>query len=68
MLGALGKKDKDDEAVDDEETHEVTTEDEAEDTERSAGRYANARRQNGFCSASDDVSPSGEAFNISYAI
>ncbi|KAF8803859.1 kinase-like protein [Phlegmacium glaucopus] len=54
MLNALGKKNKDDEAVDDEEIHEITTEDEAEDTERSAGRYANARRKNGFRSAEDD--------------
>jgi len=56
MLGAFGKKDKDkdDEVVDDEEIHEITTEDEAEDTERSAGRYANARRKNGFRSADDD--------------
>lgn len=54
MLTALGKKEKDDEAVDDEEFHEITTEDEAEDTGRSAGRYANARRQNGF--HDDDMS------------
>lgn len=48
MLSALGKTDKHDEAVDDEEFPEITTEDEAEDTGRSAGRYANARRKNGF--------------------
>jgi serine/threonine protein kinase SCH9 len=54
MLTALGKREKDDEAVDDEEFHEITTEDEAEDTGRSAGRYANARRQNGF--HDDDMS------------
>lgn len=48
MLSALGKTEKDDEVVDDEEFHEITTEDEAEDTGRSAGRYANARRKNGF--------------------
>jgi len=48
MIAAFGKKEKDDEAVDDEEFHEITTEDEAEDTRRSAGRYANVRRQNGF--------------------
>ena len=55
MVSALGKKENDDEAVDDEEIHEVTTEDEFEDTETSAGRYANARRQNGF-RTDDDMS------------
>jgi len=48
MLSALGKTEKHDEAVEDEEFHEVTTEDEVEDAGRSAGRYANARRKNGF--------------------
>lgn len=48
MLSALGKTEKHDEAVDDEEFLEITTDDEAEDTETSAGRYANARRKNGF--------------------
>jgi len=42
--------------LDDEEIHEVTTEDEFEDTETSAGRYANARRKNGFRSADGDMS------------
>jgi hypothetical protein len=56
MLTALGKKgEKHDEAVDDVEFHEISTEDEAEDTGRSAGRYANARRQNGF-HEEDDMS------------
>jgi len=55
MITALGKKEKDDEAVDDEEFHEITTEDEADDTRRSAGRYANVRRQNGFRD-NDDLS------------
>jgi len=56
MLSALGKTEKDDEVVSDEEFHEVTTEDEAEDTGRSAGRYANARRMNGFHDDDDDMS------------
>ena len=56
MLSALGKTEKDDEVVEDEEFHEITTEDEAEDTGRSAGRYANARRKNGFHVDDDDMS------------
>ncbi|KAF8901721.1 kinase-like domain-containing protein [Gymnopilus junonius] len=51
---AQGRQDRnghttdDGEAVDDEEATEVTTEDEFEDVGRSAGRYANARRQKGL--------------------
>ena len=55
MLNGRGNKDNDNnQAVDDEDLHEITTEDEAEDTGRSAGRYANARRMNGFHSDADD--------------
>jgi len=55
MVSALAKKDKDEEAVDDEEVQEVTTEDEFEDFGKSAGRYANARRKGlGFSSLDDD--------------
>ncbi|KIL68341.1 hypothetical protein M378DRAFT_72522 [Amanita muscaria Koide BX008] len=39
------KQDDEENAVDDEEVPEVTTEDEFEDTARSAGRYANMRRK-----------------------
>lgn len=45
---ALGRTGKYDDVVDDEEIPEITTEDEFEDTQSSAGRYANARRKNGF--------------------
>ncbi|TFK43174.1 kinase-like domain-containing protein [Crucibulum laeve] len=58
MVGLLGKRDKerDEQAVDDEEVPEVTTEDEFEDVGRSAGRYANARRKGlGFSSMDDDM-------------
>jgi hypothetical protein len=41
-------------AVDDEEVSEVTTEDEFDDTEKSAGRYANARRKGVTFSMLDD--------------
>lgn len=53
MLNALGKKDKKDDDSVDEEIPDITTEDEAEDTQSSAGRYANARRKNGFHSVGD---------------
>ncbi|KAF5363555.1 hypothetical protein D9756_000848 [Leucocoprinus leucothites] len=44
------------EAVDDEEETGVTTEDEVEDTKRSAGRYANMRRKGfGFSTMDDDL-------------
>jgi serine/threonine protein kinase SCH9 len=52
-----GKTENHDEAVDDDEFHEITTEDEAEDTGRSAGRYANARRKNGFRDDDMNLSP-----------
>lgn len=56
MVNALAKKDKDEEAVDDEEIPDVTTEDEFEDFGKSAGRYANARRKGlGFSSLDDDM-------------
>ncbi|TFK76139.1 kinase-like protein [Pluteus cervinus] len=45
-MGLLGKQVAEDEqAVEDEEVQEPTTEDEFEDTATSAGRYANARRK-----------------------
>jgi hypothetical protein len=44
MLAPALRKD-DEEAVDDEEVPEVTTDDEYEDSETAAGRYANARRK-----------------------
>ena len=48
------KKADEENAVDDEETPEVTTEDEFEDTGRSAGRYANMRRKGlGFSTLED---------------
>lgn len=47
---------KDEEAVDDEDEPEVTTEDEVEDTRMSAGRYANMRRKGlGFSAMDDDM-------------
>jgi hypothetical protein len=41
-------KEEEEEAVEDEEAPEVTTEDEFEDVGRSAGRYANERRKARF--------------------
>ncbi|KXN87888.1 Serine/threonine-protein kinase SCH9 [Leucoagaricus sp. SymC.cos] len=50
------QKMKSDETVDDEDEPEVTTEDEVEDTRRSAGRYANLRRKGlGFSVMDDDL-------------
>lgn len=50
------QKAKEEEAVDDEEEPGVTTEDEVEDTRRSAGRYANMRKKGlGFSSVDDDI-------------
>ncbi|KAF8633677.1 hypothetical protein AX15_001288 [Amanita polypyramis BW_CC] len=48
------KKADEENAVDDEEVPEVTTEDEFEDTARSAGRYANLRRKGFGFSTLDD--------------
>ena len=48
------KKADEENAVDDEEAPEVTTEDEFEDTGRSAGRYANMRRKGLGFSTLDD--------------
>lgn len=49
------KKADEENAVDDEDVPEVTTEDEFEDTGRSAGRYANMRRKGlGFSSLDDE--------------
>lgn len=42
------EKEEQEEAVEDEEVPEVTTEDECEDVGRSAGRYANTRRKARF--------------------
>lgn len=56
--GVLGRngQDQEDEAVEDEEVPEVTTEDEFEDSANPAGRYANARRKGlGFSSLDDDM-------------
>lgn len=41
----MGQKEKDEEAVEDDDAPEVTTEDEFDDFGTSMGRYANARRQ-----------------------
>jgi len=54
--GVLAQKAKEEEALDDEDEPGVTTEDEVEDTRRSAGRYANMRKKGlGFSSMDDDI-------------
>jgi hypothetical protein len=52
--GALAKQDNEEDAVDDEEVTEPTTEDEFDEIGKSVGRYANARRKGlGFSSLDD---------------
>jgi len=54
--GMLSRERRDGEDDDHEEGDEVTTEDEVEDTKRSAGRYANLRRKGlGFSLMDDDL-------------
>ncbi|EIN10280.1 Pkinase-domain-containing protein [Punctularia strigosozonata HHB-11173 SS5] len=53
---AAAAEDEDEQAVEDEDGNEPTTEDEAWDDERHAGRYANARRK-GALDGLDDVDP-----------
>ncbi|KAF8665581.1 hypothetical protein AX16_000039 [Volvariella volvacea WC 439] len=56
-MGVLGRRAaEEDSAVDNEEVPDVTTEDEFEDTSKSAGRYANARRKGlAFTGLDDDM-------------
>jgi serine/threonine protein kinase SCH9 len=53
--GALPKQENEEDAVDDEEVAEPTTEDEFDEIGKSVGRYANARRKGLGFSSLDDI-------------